>query len=281
MGTAARRSSGPPAPASRPCCASSPGCGDPDPGRVAMGEEVWLDSGRRIDLRPEERACGFMFQDYALFPHLSCLAERRLRNARPAPGSPRARPGAAPALRCRGACRRPPRLPSRRRAPAGGAGAITGPRPERPAPRRTPGRARHPHPRAGRPRARPRAERDSRARDRRHPRLLGGGNAGRRDLRHGRGTHRAARDRRGAVGATRERLRRRLRGLGGAQRHGAAGRRRADAGRAGWRGRAAQHRPDPADRSRPLSFPGRSASSRSAPSTRARPSTASRSRSRR
>jgi ABC-type sulfate/molybdate transport systems ATPase subunit len=43
----------------------------PDPGRVVMGEEVWLDSGRGIDLRPEERACGLMFQDYALFPHLS------------------------------------------------------------------------------------------------------------------------------------------------------------------------------------------------------------------
>ncbi len=43
----------------------------PDPGRVVMGNEVWLDSGRGINLRPEERACGFMFQDYALFPHLS------------------------------------------------------------------------------------------------------------------------------------------------------------------------------------------------------------------
>ena len=43
----------------------------PDPGRVVMGEEVWLDSGRGINLRPEERTCGLMFQDYALFPHLS------------------------------------------------------------------------------------------------------------------------------------------------------------------------------------------------------------------
>jgi ABC-type sulfate/molybdate transport systems ATPase subunit len=43
----------------------------PDPGRVAMGGEVWQDSDREINLRPEERACGFMFQDYALFPHLS------------------------------------------------------------------------------------------------------------------------------------------------------------------------------------------------------------------
>lgn len=43
----------------------------PDPGRVVMGEEVWLDSGHGINLRPEERTCGLMFQDYALFPHLS------------------------------------------------------------------------------------------------------------------------------------------------------------------------------------------------------------------
>ena len=43
----------------------------PDPGRVAVDDQVWLDTGRDIDLRPEERACGFMFQDYALFPHLS------------------------------------------------------------------------------------------------------------------------------------------------------------------------------------------------------------------
>jgi molybdate transport system ATP-binding protein len=43
----------------------------PASGWVAVGEEVWLDTGRGIDLRPEERACGFMFQDYALFPHLS------------------------------------------------------------------------------------------------------------------------------------------------------------------------------------------------------------------
>jgi molybdate transport system ATP-binding protein len=47
------------------------GLRSPDPGRVVVGDEVWLDSNSGIDLRPEERACGFMFQDYALFPHLS------------------------------------------------------------------------------------------------------------------------------------------------------------------------------------------------------------------
>jgi molybdate transport system ATP-binding protein len=43
----------------------------PDFGRVVVGREVWLDSRRGIELLPEERSCGFMFQEYALFPHLS------------------------------------------------------------------------------------------------------------------------------------------------------------------------------------------------------------------
>ncbi|HEY3192969.1 MAG TPA: ABC transporter ATP-binding protein [Solirubrobacterales bacterium] len=43
----------------------------PDEGRIEVGRQVWLDSGRGIDLPPEERSCGLMFQDYALFPHLS------------------------------------------------------------------------------------------------------------------------------------------------------------------------------------------------------------------
>jgi molybdate transport system ATP-binding protein len=40
-------------------------------GRVVCGEELWLDSERRVFARPEQRSCGFVFQDYALFPHLS------------------------------------------------------------------------------------------------------------------------------------------------------------------------------------------------------------------
>jgi molybdate transport system ATP-binding protein len=43
----------------------------PDRGRIALGEEVWLDAERRIDLPPEARSVGYVFQDYALFPHLS------------------------------------------------------------------------------------------------------------------------------------------------------------------------------------------------------------------
>lgn len=43
----------------------------PDDGRISLGEEVWFDSSRGISWPPERRRCGFVFQDYALFPHLS------------------------------------------------------------------------------------------------------------------------------------------------------------------------------------------------------------------
>ena len=43
----------------------------PDAGSVALGDEPWFDSARRIDKPPEERSVGYVFQDYALFPHLS------------------------------------------------------------------------------------------------------------------------------------------------------------------------------------------------------------------
>jgi molybdate transport system ATP-binding protein len=40
-------------------------------GRVTCAGECWLDTGAGIDLPPEQRRCGYLFQDYALFPHLS------------------------------------------------------------------------------------------------------------------------------------------------------------------------------------------------------------------
>jgi molybdate transport system ATP-binding protein len=43
----------------------------PRRGAVRSGERVWLDTERGIDLPPDERRCGFVFQDYALFPHLT------------------------------------------------------------------------------------------------------------------------------------------------------------------------------------------------------------------
>lgn len=43
----------------------------PDQGRVALGGEVWLDTDAATDLPAERRSCGYLFQEYALFPHLS------------------------------------------------------------------------------------------------------------------------------------------------------------------------------------------------------------------
>lgn len=47
-------------------------------GRVALRDEVWLDSARGIDVPAEKRPVGIVFQHYALFPHLSALANVRL-----------------------------------------------------------------------------------------------------------------------------------------------------------------------------------------------------------
>ena len=43
----------------------------PRRGTVRCGERVWLDTAAGVDLSPEQRRCGTVFQDYALFPHLS------------------------------------------------------------------------------------------------------------------------------------------------------------------------------------------------------------------
>ncbi len=42
-------------------------------GRIVCGGEVWLDSGARVALPSQRRRVGFVFQDYALFPHLTVL----------------------------------------------------------------------------------------------------------------------------------------------------------------------------------------------------------------
>ena len=43
----------------------------PDSGRLVVGDEVWFDAARGIDLPPQRRRIGLVFQDYALFPHLT------------------------------------------------------------------------------------------------------------------------------------------------------------------------------------------------------------------
>ena len=43
----------------------------PDRGRIAFGGAAWFDAGRGVDVPPRDRRIGFLFQDYALFPHLT------------------------------------------------------------------------------------------------------------------------------------------------------------------------------------------------------------------
>ena len=47
------------------------GLARPGAGRVALGDEVWTDVERGILRKPEERSVGLVFQEYALFPHLT------------------------------------------------------------------------------------------------------------------------------------------------------------------------------------------------------------------
>ncbi|MFW5792142.1 MAG: sulfate/molybdate ABC transporter ATP-binding protein [Desulfohalobiaceae bacterium] len=43
----------------------------PDAGRIVVDGEVLFDAAAGIDLPPRRRSVGFLFQNYALFPHLS------------------------------------------------------------------------------------------------------------------------------------------------------------------------------------------------------------------
>jgi molybdate transport system ATP-binding protein len=43
----------------------------PAEGRVVCDGETWLDTATGVDLPPERRRCGYVFQDFALFGHLS------------------------------------------------------------------------------------------------------------------------------------------------------------------------------------------------------------------
>jgi molybdate transport system ATP-binding protein len=43
----------------------------PARGSIVLGAETWFSSEQRVNLPPERRSVGIVFQDYALFPHMS------------------------------------------------------------------------------------------------------------------------------------------------------------------------------------------------------------------
>jgi molybdate transport system ATP-binding protein len=46
----------------------------PSEAKVTVNGETWVDTAKRIDLAPHSRRVGIVFQSYALFPHMSALA---------------------------------------------------------------------------------------------------------------------------------------------------------------------------------------------------------------
>ena len=45
----------------------------PERGRIASGDDLWFSDTARVDVAAQERRTGLLFQDYALFPHLTAL----------------------------------------------------------------------------------------------------------------------------------------------------------------------------------------------------------------
>ena len=43
----------------------------PDFGKIIVDDEIWFDSSKNINLKPQKRKIGFVFQEHALFPNMS------------------------------------------------------------------------------------------------------------------------------------------------------------------------------------------------------------------
>ncbi len=49
----------------------------PDDGSISINGDIWYDPGKKINLPPQRRSVGIVFQDYALFPNMSVLENIR------------------------------------------------------------------------------------------------------------------------------------------------------------------------------------------------------------
>lgn len=58
----------------------------PDRGTVTVNGKTWVDTDTNINIPPQRRGIGFVFQDYALFPHMTVY--ENLRFALPRNGNP-------------------------------------------------------------------------------------------------------------------------------------------------------------------------------------------------
>lgn len=45
----------------------------PDSGRILAGDDLFFDAATRVHVPPQKRRCGYIFQDHALFPHMTVM----------------------------------------------------------------------------------------------------------------------------------------------------------------------------------------------------------------
>ena len=45
----------------------------PDKGQIIVNDKIWFDKKKKINLTPQKRKIGFVFQDYSLFPNMSVM----------------------------------------------------------------------------------------------------------------------------------------------------------------------------------------------------------------
>jgi ABC-type sulfate/molybdate transport systems ATPase subunit len=57
----------------------------PDEGRILVNDELYVDAATGVHLPPQRRKCGYIFQDHALFPHMSVRDNLRFAASAAAP----------------------------------------------------------------------------------------------------------------------------------------------------------------------------------------------------
>jgi molybdate transport system ATP-binding protein len=62
------------------------GFAHPDEGRILVHDELFFDAGTRVHLSPQQRRCGYIFQDHALFPHMTIRENLRFAASAPRRG---------------------------------------------------------------------------------------------------------------------------------------------------------------------------------------------------
>ncbi len=60
------------------------GLKQPADGRIALGDDVWFDRARKVNRAPDRRSVGLVFQEYALFPHMTVAQNVAFGGASPA-----------------------------------------------------------------------------------------------------------------------------------------------------------------------------------------------------